>query len=417
MDLFYDLGGTIREIPAKNTLQRLKPLLREFGITRLANITGLDTVGIPVWTVVRPLARSLSVSQGKGLTHDLATVSGIMESIEVSCAEQPPPSPVVRGLFESDRDSSFVSPEYLAVRQDADLSADRSISWVEGEDLFEHDHKWVPAELFDLDFTKREGPPVFLASSNGVASGNTRTEATVHALCEVIERDQVSFWSIEQELPFGATPPRQVILSSIDDYACQMLVQQCIAAGLEPSIWHINVNIDIPVFVCTLADKRNNTQYPQQATGYGCYPIARIALMRAITEAAQSRLTHIAGLREDLTWSRYRDEFLCSTASNPPSFDEAQCQYASVDFAKMNTAIPEGRSMASLQAHILARLSDVGLRSAIVVDLAQRPEFSVVFVCVPGLEYRSPKAKLAYVPGFRMRRFLEQNDHRLGDGG
>src|SRR5258708_7120677 len=81
MSLGNDLGGTIREVAARETLARLRPLLAGFGITRLANITGLDTIGIPVWTVVRPLGLSLSVSQGKGITHELATVSGIMECI------------------------------------------------------------------------------------------------------------------------------------------------------------------------------------------------------------------------------------------------------------------------------------------------------------------------------------------------
>ena len=82
-----DLGGTVREIAAEETFARIKPALSNFGITRVANITGLDTIGIPVWTVVRPLGRSLSVSQGKGVTHELAVVSGIMESIEVFHAE------------------------------------------------------------------------------------------------------------------------------------------------------------------------------------------------------------------------------------------------------------------------------------------------------------------------------------------
>ena len=188
-----DLGGTIREIRPEKTLERLKPLLSEFGITRLANITGLDTIGIPVWTAVRPLARSLSVSQGKGVTQELAVVSAIMESIEVFHAEQHRIARETRDLFECKSDPSFVSPRWLTLRADADLTGDRKISWIKGEDLFDGSAKWVPAELFDLDFSKRDEPPVFLSSSNGLASGNTRTEAVIHGLCEVIERDQTSF--------------------------------------------------------------------------------------------------------------------------------------------------------------------------------------------------------------------------------
>ena len=67
--------GTHRTIPPGETLARLQPLLPQLGITRLANVSGLDTIGIPVVMSVRPLSRSLSVSQGKGLDLDSAKVS------------------------------------------------------------------------------------------------------------------------------------------------------------------------------------------------------------------------------------------------------------------------------------------------------------------------------------------------------
>ena len=414
MGLGNDLGGTVRELAAGETFARLKPILREFGITRLANITGLDTIGIPVWTVVRPLGLSLSVSQGKGVTHELATVSGIMESIEVFHAEQRRPPPTIRDLFECNRDSSFISPHRLTIRSDADVSDGRPIPWLKGEDLFEGSQKWIPAELLDLDFSKREEHPVFLKSSNGLASGNTRTEAIVHGLCEVIERDQVSFWSVEQD-DLNPSGRRRVILQSIRDPVCQPLVEKCLSAGLEVLIWHTTINIDIPVFTCTLIDRRNNTPYPQQASGYGCHPIATIALARAITEAAQSRVTHISGLREDLTWARYREEFLCETDNNKAALAKMAEQPATVDFGKLcadSGSMP--LDMQSLLQEILKRLGNANLRSAIIVDLAENELFSVVFVCVPDLEYKTPKARTLYTPGVRMREFVR---HGLRSGG
>ena len=43
------------------------------GITRLANVTGLDYIGVlPSTWPSRPNARSLSVTQGKGLDPDSA---------------------------------------------------------------------------------------------------------------------------------------------------------------------------------------------------------------------------------------------------------------------------------------------------------------------------------------------------------
>jgi len=79
--------GTHRLIPPEETIVRLNPFLPVMGITRVANVTGLDAIGVPVVIVVRPNARSLSVSQGKVLTLAAAKASGIMESIELYHAE------------------------------------------------------------------------------------------------------------------------------------------------------------------------------------------------------------------------------------------------------------------------------------------------------------------------------------------
>jgi len=404
-----DLGGTIREIAAKETLARIRPSLSDFGITRLANITGLDTIGIPVWTVVRPLGRSLSVSQGKGVSHELASVSGIMESIEVFHAEQRRPPTIIRALFECARDPSFISPHRLIIRSDADLSEHRAIPWLSGEDLFDGDRKWIPDELFDLDFSKRAEKPVFLTSSNGLASGNTRTEAIVHGLCEVIERDQTSFWFLEQD-DLKSNGGRRVILQSIGDPLCRPLVEKCLSAGVEIFVWYITINIAIPVFACTIVDRQNNTPYPQQTTGFGCHPFAPIALARAITEAAQSRLTHISGLREDLTWARYRDEFLCETDNNRSQLTKMSNEPATIDFGNICSASAETPvDMTSLLQVVLERMRKADLGSAIVVDLAENEAFSVVYVCVPDSEYKTPKARIVHTPGSRMREYLKQH--------
>jgi ribosomal protein S12 methylthiotransferase accessory factor len=334
-----------------------------------------------------------------------------MESIEVFHAERGRPLAVIRNLFECHHDSSFISPHRLAIRSDADMSENRPVPWLKGEDLMDGSHKWIPAELLNLDFSKRRTRPIFLTSSNGLASGNTRAEAIVHGLCEVIERDQVSFWSVERgNLNVG----RRVIVESIRDPICQPLIEKCLSAGLEVLIWHTTISIDVPVFTCTIIDRRNTTLYPQQASGYGCHPISTIALARAITEAAQSRVTHISGLREDLTWSRYREEFLCETSTNRAVLAKMASQPATVDFSKL-CAASEGKpiDMQSLLQEILKRLDMANLRSAIVVDLAANELFSVVFVCVPDLEYKTPKAGPLYSPGWRMREFLKQQE-RLG---
>jgi ribosomal protein S12 methylthiotransferase accessory factor len=76
-----------RSRPAAETLVRLESQKHRFGITRIAVVTGLDRVGIPVAMATRPNSRSVAVSQGKGLTLADAKVSALMEAIEIWHAE------------------------------------------------------------------------------------------------------------------------------------------------------------------------------------------------------------------------------------------------------------------------------------------------------------------------------------------
>src|SRR6266496_3142850 len=80
-------AGTHRIRNPEQTLAEYLPKAKDMGITRLANVTGLDWVGIPVYNAIRPNSRSLSVSQGKGVTLEAAKVSALMESIEYWHAE------------------------------------------------------------------------------------------------------------------------------------------------------------------------------------------------------------------------------------------------------------------------------------------------------------------------------------------
>jgi ribosomal protein S12 methylthiotransferase accessory factor YcaO len=80
--------GTHRCIPPTDTLSRIVPLMSRFGITRLANVTGLDRIGLPVVAAYRPNSRSLAVAQGKGVTLEAAKASALMEAIELYHAER-----------------------------------------------------------------------------------------------------------------------------------------------------------------------------------------------------------------------------------------------------------------------------------------------------------------------------------------
>src|SRR5437879_13761819 len=79
--------GTHRAESLQKTLEHVSRLAPVMGITRVANVTGLDPVGIPVVMVCRPNSRSVAVSQGKGIDLPGARVSGLMEAAELYHAE------------------------------------------------------------------------------------------------------------------------------------------------------------------------------------------------------------------------------------------------------------------------------------------------------------------------------------------
>src|SRR4051794_5945638 len=79
--------GTYRAADPEETWQRVMPMLPRFGITRVADITRLDDIGLPVHVAYRPAGLTYAVSIGIGDTPAQSRVSAVMESIEAWHAE------------------------------------------------------------------------------------------------------------------------------------------------------------------------------------------------------------------------------------------------------------------------------------------------------------------------------------------
>ncbi len=136
--------GTHRLIPPEETIVRLGPYLPVMSITRVANVTGLDAIGVPVVMVVRPNARSLSVSQGKGLTLAAAKASGIMESIELYHAEHVY-LPLMLGSYEELRHTRrLIDVAQLPQSSDGAFHPNLQALWIEGYNLLQQELVWLP---------------------------------------------------------------------------------------------------------------------------------------------------------------------------------------------------------------------------------------------------------------------------------
>jgi ribosomal protein S12 methylthiotransferase accessory factor len=370
-----DLGGTLRARDSASTLAWVRPLLPAFGITRIANITGLDRIGIPVWICIRPNGRALSVSQGKGITADLAQASAVMESIELYHAERAAAPDLVASYRTARRQRRLINPRDLppGVRGRT-YDGRREIAWAAGTDLVSGERVLVPHARVDLNLSRpHPDAGLFLATSTGLASGNERSEALCHALFEVVERDCEWRWD---RLSPAARLARELNCDSVESPMLRDLIDRIEHAGVSVRLWDITSTAGIPAFRCTILDRG-----PLACFGYfegsGCHLSAEVALSRAITEAVQSRLTLISGSRDDVFPSFYdsRPVPALPDRRSPPS----------LVFRPRASCTP-GTTFADDVETTLALLVRAGFRDVVAVEHT-RPEFGipVVAVVIPGM--------------------------------
>jgi ribosomal protein S12 methylthiotransferase accessory factor len=159
-------------------------------------------------------------------------------------------------------------------------------------------------------------------------------------------------------------------------------------AGLRPVVRDITSDFGIACVIASAIDD-SVPGFPQAHSGLGCHPVARIAVVRALTELAQSRAVDIQGVREDI---------LPPEATPEPHQRHTQ-RLRRIDHRRWilrdeGPAIPlrQVRSTANediaedIHLILSAFVSD-GLERAIVIDLSEPGGFAVVRVIVPGLEF------------------------------
>jgi hypothetical protein len=94
---------------------------------------------------------------------------------------------------------------------------------------------------------------------------------------------------------------RRVALETVDDPACRALLDRFAAADLLTGVWETTSDIGVPAFFAWIMERTDGAGgAARSAIGQGCHLEPRIALSRALTEAAQHRLTVISGARDDL---------------------------------------------------------------------------------------------------------------------
>ncbi|MGW0537854.1 YcaO-like family protein [Streptomyces sp. NPDC003032] len=362
--------GTHRVRSPQETWQMISGRLPEFGISRVADVTGLDIIGIPVAVAYRPLSRTLSVSQGKGHTLLLAKISAVMESVEMWHAEFACPSPTHQATPAAALQLPY-RLEDLEQHEGSLLHEGSPLDWVSATGMVTG--KPLPAPLDCVQLTSFAGqswhPRGLLVSSNGLASGNSFAEAALHALYEVMERDALS-----QSTAAPGDVRRNIRVESIDDPACKPLIEKILSQQVFLDVAAVPNQWGIPCFAAFVWSE----DFALLTAGSGVHSSASVALSRAITEAVQSRLTLINGSRDDLvaTYSH-----VLRGATRRPAVDPRACTYP-------QALTGYGQSFDNIQDELAwasRAVAEATGHEPMTVDLSSSDDFAVVKVICPGL--------------------------------
>jgi thioglycine synthase len=285
---------------AVNSLSRSE-LLKAFAISRVSELTGLDGIGLPVYTCVRALSDTISIHGGKGLEPQAARCGAILEAIEFEAAEHP------QGKFVRGRAIDIPPEDRLPIEDCFPARASTvndftQLAWEEATNIQNGSVKLIPSDLVWMVPRIKDQPLMYLQmGSNGLASGASGEDAILSGLYEILERDA---WTLNQFLldNCGILPTRTPLISLPP--RLETIVRKVEAAGIKIHLFDITNDYRVPVFSAVMVDLSGNVA--GTFGGFGCHLNAEIAAIRAVTETAQARCCYISGARDDL----FRRQFL-----------------------------------------------------------------------------------------------------------
>lgn len=280
----------------QDTEKYLKYLLSEkknFSVSRVSFIDGFTDVDLPVAIAYRPNSKVLSQSSGKGISRNQSLISALMESYECDVAEKAKADyKMMSEVCLKQNKIDFISPNELSITFSS-YRKNICIDWCRAYNIRNKQERLVPFEAVSLDFTLIARPQSVLhmqLTSNGLASGKTKEQATVSALYEVIERHSVTCHEIK-----NLENSKPVDIFTIPCELQRELIDKIVGSEITLNIYDTTVWDEFPTYACHIVDEIGFSNI-----GWGCHVDPVVSLARAITEANQARAIQISGSREDM---------------------------------------------------------------------------------------------------------------------
>lgn len=375
--------GTHRVIAPKKTVEINEDKLKTVGITRVADITDLDRIGMPVFTAIRPTAEdgAISIYGGKGISKDHAKASAMMEGFERYSAEkQESDDTIFATPNEIGEKGEYIEPKSLNLPQKfekADLG-DTMFEWNLAHDIITgNDYYVLSNAVFHPYNHDSDVESLFKSNTNGLASGNVLEEAILHGIFEVIERDA---WSIFEMTHKNYS---QINIDSIESELINEIIDKFESQGIKIKLMDFTADINIPTIAAS-ADDTVTRDAGLLTLGIGTHLDPEVAILRALTEVAQSRATQINGAREDTVRADFARE------AGYERMKRINKYYFRQEEEQINLSDIENKSTTSIDEDIdivKEELIANDIKHVLYTDLT-RPEVdvSVVRVIIPEME-------------------------------
>ena len=375
--------GTHRVIAPSKTIEINQDKLKKAGITRIADITDLDRIGLPIYTAIRPTAEegAISIYGGKGISKDHAKASAMMEGFERYSAErQDSDETIIATPNEIGRYGDYIDPKSLNLPKDFEKKdiSDINLEWSKSKDIISGNEYYIPTNaIFHPYASDSNAESLFKSNTNGLASGNILDEAILHGMLEVIERDA---WSI-----FELTHKNyaQIDIESIESELIIDIIDKFESEGIKIKLMDFTADIKIPTIAAS-ADDTITKDAGLLTLGMGTHLDPEVAILRALTEVAQSRATQINGAREDTVRADFARE------AGYERMKRINKYYFKDEEEKICLSDIENKSTSSITKDIEIvknELTANDIEKILYVDLT-RPEIdvSVVRVVIPEME-------------------------------
>lgn len=293
----------------------------------------------------------------------------------------------------------------LAVRQYSTIDGASSILWPLALTcpFYSLGQTKAPGDTYDYSVLRR------YSSNSGTAIGRSFTEAAVHSVCELIERDALSLFLLDTFVRKGAPQIRLVDQTTLpaDLQAVVTAAEQEIADNIH--ICEITSAIGVPAFICVPASSEDGgfCQY-----GSGASLSERYALLRAVTELCQ--LNHLVDKTkielENLilggSFERYPVLMECSRLNISSLIDQGH--YTRTPFRNAGAALPSDTDdLTAYLSILLDLLAKQSIEVYFSTSATLRDGLTIVSAIAPQLEKFNLVLEGSLVlPGPRGRKIL-----------